>query len=68
MSGLVIVMAALKIFIDNIPANPQKKENFNVVVIYETIPIQFDAAGNIVSPVLADWTKGIAGGEESIDG
>lgn len=59
---------ALKIFIDNIPANPQKKENFNVVVIYETIPVQFDADGNIVSPVLADWTKGVAGGEESIDG
>lgn len=60
--------SALRVYIDNIPTNPQKKENFNVVVIYETIPAQFDEEGNFISPVLADWTKEIASGEENIDG
>ena len=60
--------SALRVFIDNIPTNPQKKENFNVVVIYETIPAQFDEEGKFISPVLADWTKEIASGEENIDG
>lgn len=55
---------ALKIFIDNIPINPQKNENFNVVVVYETVPAQFDEAGNPISPMQADWTKEIAIGQE----
>lgn len=31
-------------------------ENYNVIVVYEAVPIQFDASGNLLNPQAADWT------------
>lgn len=46
----------LRVAISNIPSNVQEGTNFNVVVIYETIPVQVNEDGEILSPVEADWT------------
>ena len=43
---------ALRVGIDNIPVNPKDGMNFNVVVVYETIPVQYG-----VNPWDADWTQ-----------
>lgn len=59
--------SSLRIFIDNIPANPKPGENFNVVVIYETIPVQYDDNGNPLAPTQADWSQGSVVTEESYD-
>lgn len=48
---------ALRVFIDNIPVKPEEEQNFNVVVIYETIPVQYDEQNELVSPEIADWSE-----------
>ena len=47
--------SSLRVAISDIPSSPEDGENFNVVVIYETIPIQYDDDGNMVEPIKADW-------------
>ena len=42
----------LRVGIDNIPVNLKEGMNFNVVVVYETIPVQYG-----VNPWDADWTQ-----------
>ena len=49
--------AALKIHIDNVPETPKEGMDINVVVVYETIPVQYDANGEVVKPQAADWTQ-----------
>lgn len=58
----------LKIFIGNIPAKPQQGDNFNVTVVYETVPVQYDDEGNPLSPMAADWGQDVTTGKESADG
>lgn len=48
---------ALKVFIDNIPVNPEEGDNFNVVVIYETIPIAYNEQNEVILPQNADWSE-----------
>lgn len=36
-------------------------ENFNVVVVYEAVPVQYDNGGNLLKPEAADWS--LKGGE-----
>lgn len=48
---------ALRIFIDNIPVNPEHEQNFNVIVIYETIPVQYDEQNEWIQPEKADWSE-----------
>jgi len=36
-------------------------ENFNVVVVYEAVPVQYKADGTLLDPEAADWT--LRGGE-----
>lgn len=48
--------STLRIGISNIPANVQEGLNFNVVVVYETIPVQVNESGEALSPIDADWT------------
>ena len=43
----------LRVKIENIPENPEETPEFNVVVIYESTPVGYDAQGN----PYADWTK-----------
>ena len=31
--------------------------DFNVVVVYETIPVQYGADGSMIEPAKADWTQ-----------
>ncbi len=47
----------LRVGIGNIPVNPKDGMNFNVVVVYETIPVQYDANGEMVKPEAANWTQ-----------
>ena len=42
----------LLIKIGNIPEDAKDSESFNVIVIYETTPVQYDESGN----AYADWT------------
>lgn len=55
--------SALCIGIRQIPVNPEVKDNFNVVVVYETMPIQYDENGNMADPAFLDWSK-ILGGNQ----
>ncbi len=48
---------ALKIRINNVPKTPKEGMDFNVVVVYETIPVQYDANGEMVKPEAANWTQ-----------
>ncbi len=45
----------LNVEIKNIPAEVKAGDNFNVVVIYETTPVQYDSDGKIISAIEADW-------------
>ena len=46
---------SLCIYIDKIPVMADEGDNFNVVVVYETIPVQYDDMGNVISPMNAEW-------------
>ena len=48
--------SSLKIEITNIPTVAEDGDNFNVVVIYETVPAQTNEEGGYLSPTEADWT------------
>ena len=50
----------LLVHIDNIPEDPAQDDSFNVVVIYECTPVQYDESGN----PYADWTLRGEGGVE----
>lgn len=39
-------------------------ENFNVIVVYEAVPVQYDADGNQLTPEEADWTLMATSGKE----
>lgn len=56
--------SALLVSIDNIPINPEKEDNFNVIVIYECIPVIYDEDGQMVPPEQADWSKPLTQGKE----
>lgn len=43
----------LKIHIDKIPAEAVEGDSFNVIVVYETTPVQYDESGNAV----ANWNQ-----------
>ncbi|MCF0129828.1 MAG: hypothetical protein HUJ70_14690 [Pseudobutyrivibrio sp.] len=45
----------LMIEINDVPTSPRKGDNFNVVVVYEAIPVKYDADGNLVKPWECDW-------------
>ena len=47
----------LRVGIGNIPVNPKDDMNFNVVVVYETIPVQYGEDGSMIAPQDADWTQ-----------
>lgn len=58
--------SVLLVSIDQIPINPQDGENFNVIVIYESLPVQYDEDGNMIAPKDADWTQTITSSQETI--
>lgn len=47
----------LRVGINNVPVNPKEGMDFNVVVVYETIPVQYEEDGSIVRPENADWAQ-----------
>lgn len=47
----------LLVHIDDIPVTPKTETNFNVVVVYETIPATYDDSGNATDPMTADWSQ-----------
>lgn len=52
------------------PEGAEEGDDCNVVVIYESIPVQYDANGNLIAPQDADWsveliTGKTEGGNES---
>lgn len=58
----------LLVHIGNIPEGKEDDLDFNVVVIYECTPVQYDDEGNMLSPEEADWsikldTASMEGGE-----
>lgn len=48
----------LQVKIGNIPTSVINGDSFNVIVAYESIPVQYDAEGKPVNPVNADWEIG----------
>ena len=40
----------------------EKGDAFNVIVVYESIPVVYDAAGEPVAPTAADWTRNLEQG------
>lgn len=44
------------------PADAEEGEDCNVVVIYESVPVQYDTNGNALEPWAADWTAGLVTG------
>ena len=46
----------LDITIGNVPDDAAVGTEFNVSVIYEATPVQYDDNGNVVEPVNADWS------------
>lgn len=53
----------LLVSIGNVPDTPAEGESFNVVVIYESTPVQHDASGN----AYADWNVRLDTGSEGGD-
>ena len=45
----------LLVKIDNIPQGVINGDSFNVVVVYESIAVQYDENGKVLDPVKADW-------------
>lgn len=45
----------LNVQINDVPADAKAGDSFNVVVVYETTPVQYDFDGNIIPTVEADW-------------
>lgn len=44
------------------PADAEEGDGCNVVVIYESIPVQYDADGNALAPQAADWSVPLVSG------
>ncbi len=44
------------------PADAEEGDECNVVVIYESIPVQYDADGNALAPQAADWSVPLVSG------
>ncbi|MCF0129249.1 MAG: hypothetical protein HUJ70_11780 [Pseudobutyrivibrio sp.] len=55
----------LNVGIENIPLTPKAGDNFNVIVIYESIPAYVDANGNHEDPEKADWNVPLGTVEEN---
>lgn len=47
----------LYVQISGIPEEAAEGDTFNVVVVYECIPVQYDADGNALPPAQCDWSK-----------
>ena len=43
-------------------ADAEEGDECNVVVIYESIPVQYDADGNALAPQAADWSVPLVSG------
>lgn len=54
----------LMVRINNIPESVADGDSFNVVVIYESTPVQYDEHGNQIEPKDADWNLIPDGGNE----
>lgn len=46
----------LLVHIGNIPEGKEDDPDFNVVVVYECTPVQYDDEGNLMDPQKADWS------------
>ena len=51
----------LLVKISNIPTNPEVNDNFNVAVVYESIPATFFTTGEPTDPEQADWSGAVSG-------
>lgn len=49
--------SVLNVRITGIPEDVDDGESFNVVVIYESIPVPYDEDGNPIPPLEADWSQ-----------
>lgn len=49
--------SVLDVKIENVPADEAEKEEFNVIVIYERMPVQYDESGNVKDPKKLDWSE-----------
>lgn len=54
----------LLIRIENIPEDLVPGDSFNVAVVYEVLPVQFDDNGNLIPPQDVDWNETNEGGPE----
>ena len=53
-----ITTSELQVKISGVPDNKEdKKEEFNVIVIYEQMPVKYDENGNPIKPTAEDWEK-----------
>ena len=51
------VTGALDLKIENIPENPEDKESFNVIVIYESTPVKHHPDGSAYTIEETDWSE-----------
>lgn len=58
----------LKVKIDKVPLRPDEGANFNVIVIYETVPAQYGEDGKMIAPDAADWSKILTSKMEKYEG
>lgn len=47
----------LLVHIRDVPSDEVEQEDFNVIVIYETTPVQYDEDGKPIAPEDIDWNK-----------
>lgn len=55
----------LNIAISNIPTTATEGTNFNVVVVYETIPATYNTDGSAQDPAAQDWSETLTSDSES---
>ena len=48
---------ALDVKIENIPENPEDRESFNVIVIYESTPVRYHEDGSAYTVEETDWSE-----------
>lgn len=50
----------LDVTITGVPADDEEREDFNVIVIYERTPVEYETVNGVTTPKDADWTKKVS--------
>lgn len=50
----------LDVTITGVPADDEEREDFNVIVIYERTPVEYETVNGVTTPKDADWKKKVS--------